>query len=104
MRDFAQQLSPRWTGFVSEKRFSEGIFRKSDFAIQRVTKPLLYQLSYVGAERQRLHPLASDSSSLTSSSDESAGRNSGGKAPGNRTITTARDRIRSRSASANGFS
>jgi hypothetical protein len=49
MRDFAQQLSPRWTGFVSEKRFSEGIFRKSDFAIQRVTKPLLYQLSYVGA-------------------------------------------------------
>src|SRR6266568_6428724 len=64
MRDFAQQLSPRWTGFVSEKRFSEGIFRKSDFAIQRVTKPLLYQLSYVGAERQRLHPLASDSSGL----------------------------------------
>jgi len=56
MRDFAQQLSPRWTGFVSEKRFSEGIFRKSDFGIQRVTKPLLYQLSYVGAKRKKLHP------------------------------------------------
>src|SRR5437763_1135526 len=31
----------------------------------RFTKPLLYQLSYFGAERGRLHPLASDSSGLT---------------------------------------
>ena len=44
--------------------------RRADDGIRtrdlRFTKPLLYQLSYVGAERQTLHPAAPDTSAVQS--------------------------------------
>jgi len=49
MRDLAQQRFLKSASLPSKKQFSEGICRKADSSLQRFTKPLLYQLSYVGA-------------------------------------------------------
>src|SRR5260370_9855288 len=48
MRDFAQQLSPRWTGFVSEKRFFRGNFQK-----KRFRHPTSYETVALPAELRR---------------------------------------------------